>query len=262
VSFEFSEPLWSSLDGRVLDRFDESAHAHELLSFSDASGSVPHRWETDSGGHFGILFSDRENIGGDVTLQVRPGLTDRAGNAAVMTTDTIAVKNVGGILESEQTFDDGPPSGLLGAARYVASGAPCETGGCIVLEGAAQKCSTQDDTPALWGVRVDYGNPLAPRALLVRYRVLSTSRVAPGVMVWADVGFESGEDSELPLEVSDGLYTHATGWNDAFLPPWSARDLTDHDSGRVIGIGCTNQAIAPQVMLVIDRVELVDQMML
>lgn len=252
--FAFSEPLRSPSDGFVISRFEDSTSAYQSMSLSNASGAIPHAWSSDSGGNFGMYFLDRESIGGDVTLHVGPELTDRAGNSAVMRTDTFTVKNVGGVLESEITFDDGPPSGLLGAATYVASGAPCETGGCIVLEGSAPRCSDFTDTPAVWGLRVDYGT--GTRTLVLRYRLLSSSSLVPSPLVREEYGTSGNEDYPLPFEVSEGPYTHTSGWTDRHVPPSSP--LNHHDAGIAIGIGCTEQAVQPQVKLVIDRVELLE----
>ncbi len=255
VSFDFSEPLFTPTWEILAYKFWDAGHVGGLVTVADQNGPVPHTWNDDSGGRYGILF-DRDTIGGDtVTFSVDSAVRDRAGHSAVITPNPVTVLDAGPVLTTTFDLDAGPPPGLYGDATYLASGPLCESGGCIVLEGLAPPCDeyTQSPSPnpAVYGLRVDHG-PETSKALFVRYRLWSSAPDAPHPFVKTDAssGYEPF-DVPLSTEALDYPFTHAGDWQDLWIPPMASFNYSD--AGTVIGIGCASVEPRPMVRLVIDR---------
>lgn len=167
-----------------------------------------------------VVFLDQESVVG-VRFRAEPvNLTDLAGNAALPDDRTYEVSNAGPIVTNVD-FDVGPHPSTYGAATYFAqgsSGAPCESGGCLVMEGEIQDCDAQvpADSPALV---TRFGFTETQGKATLRYRVWATNPVLLSLSVLAELCSEGVYVRMEPLATSEGVYTYASAWADAAVGP-------------------------------------------
>ena len=167
------------------------------------------------------IFLDQESVVG-VTFRAEPvHLTDLAGNVALPDNQTYEVSSAGPVV-TKVDFDDGPHPSVYGPATYYAPGspgAPCESGGCLVMAGEIPSCDapTSANMPALV-TRMAFTQE-RPTATL-RYRVWAKDSARLLLRVTSDVSCENEVYARvMPLATSDGAYANATPWQDASLGP-------------------------------------------
>ena len=265
--FQFSEPAVLP-SGSYSDFFEDFEEARLFVAFVDADSrlEIPTVWRFSPGGPVAeASFRDLDGLAGrSVTLSLRAGLGDRAGNEALAADERFAIADAAE-LETSIDFDDGRSAGAHGNAVYYAPNspdAPCESGACLVLHGAGYWCSSgvpeSQSAPAQFAVRL---SPTPPYTYRLRYRILyeDSSSTRAGLVAMYGSGCYATFTTPAPVPIDPPILGHtlATPWHDAEVTLCFG---PERDRGIVFSLGCETflpESARNGARLVIERLEVV-----
>jgi hypothetical protein len=200
------------------------------------------------------LLSQEGMAGRSIRLGMVDPPRDAAGNAAVADPLTLVMDDAGPLLRGWD-FDDGPLPGARGAATYLppgAPGAPCESGGCLLLEAGESACEDRDLGGGILAVRLDV--PPGHEARL-RYRAWTDGPTGLELQIEDPSWCTLVENPRVaPLAQADGLYTHASDWSTVVLS--ACRGPVD-EVDSVIAPPCASGAARVRARLVVERIDVV-----
>ena len=250
-SFNFSEPV-ELPSGDYRGTFVEPADAEQSVELYDVgtNTALPTAWRWSLGGPVAPAhFLDPTSVEGTtIAARMTTMLSDHAGNPLVPLAETYDIAPAA-LLETELDFEQGPPVGLYGNASFHAAaepGAPCEQGGCLVLDGPVARC--YDAPRSTFAVRL--ASPWND-GIDVRYRVWASSNsVSP-----LEIGFASGCSGSFSTALSalaqpDGAFTHASAWKTVTISPCGG---PENENGFTLSLACAEYAPPPDVRVVIER---------
>jgi hypothetical protein len=254
-----SEPLEPHPDWDVSATEDAGTLNGRVALVDATTGSivpfdlVPWPW----GGGAGVSLTDHDAmVGKSIGLVLTGSLTDRAGNAAIAEPTTFEIHDAGPIM-TRIDFDNGAPRGLYGTAKYYAPGAPdapCESGGCVAVDGIAEHCDPNDNRVAgAVAVRIDASGQVEEQ---IRYRVLSEGDLLfEGRLAGALCGYPLGIKLH-PLSVPvDGVFSFASDWTTQRAGPCTGPSA---DDGLMVLPPCPQSPQTKQrVRIVVDWIDAV-----
>jgi hypothetical protein len=193
-----------------------------FLSNVENGSSIPIAYSAEP--YFGprttALFREPESVVG-LTFRAKPiGASDLAGNVAIADDRSYTVLSAGPIV-SRVDFDDGPHPSVYGSATYVAPGTasgPCESGGCLVMEGDLGACDAPvpAEAPALV---TRFAFSKARTNATLRYRVWTTHPDQIRIQTVTVQCQAHNSVSVQPLPAPEGGYGYASAWANANVGP-------------------------------------------
>lgn len=263
VALDLSEPVVmpsGAYDDDIVDLDD----AASTLAFVDSSSGeeLPLTWYTGlSGPAVNGRFPSMVGLAGR-TLYARTlaPLPDRAGHPTMLDGVTYLVQEpaeLGDLL----SFDELPPAGVFGAATWFAPDdptSPCESGGCLALDGAGYGC-TPDFTRSPAYVALSLGEQ-PPAGVRIRYRILYVDETDATVHLFQHypsdcVGYKPDSGRHVLPEPVNG-FAYGTDWITTEVG-FCAGPIAER--GMLFALGCESAASTPpNARLVIEWIEPVD----
>lgn len=236
----------------------------ELITALDGTTGepLPVEWQGWPWGPAAALgFADYAAVvGRRVAFELVRPLVSFAGFEAVVTERGFTVVS-SGLPANLVDFDAGPHEGAHGAVTYHPSGAagsPCEAGGCLELGGPSTACEDWDERGPAAMLAFRLATISNQHQIRYRVRFQSSTDFAPGLWWWEQSAC-SEEPSQVvddlsPLPEPDGPFTHASDWLDLDRPFCMGPET---DKGMAIALNCTDADPAPEVRLLVERIEVV-----
>ncbi|MES1186997.1 MAG: hypothetical protein ABUL60_24495 [Myxococcales bacterium] len=249
--FTFSEPV-DLPHGEYDIVFREPADGEQAVELYDVdtNAPLPTVWQWSLAGPVAQAhFPDPASVEGrTVAARLSATLRDRAGNPLVPLEKTFDIAPAA-VLDGELDFDQAPSAGVYGNASYhptAEPGAPCEQGGCLVLDGPVARC--YEAPHSTFAVRL--ASPW-DTGVQIRYRVwASTSSVSP-----IGIGYASGCSGSFPAALNplaqpDGSFTYASDWTTRTISPCGG---PENENGFTLSLDCAEYGAPPDVRVVIER---------
>jgi hypothetical protein len=147
-------------------------------------------------------------------------------------------------------FDDGPVPGISGNSTYYSGSepdAPCDFGGCLVIDGPVPSCGYGTAPASMLAVR--FTEPWI-HSLSIAFRVLASTQYVSPMSVFYASGCQGEYSASLSaLAEPEGPFTHASEWTTEGISMCGGPDI---ENGFVIALGCAPGADVPQMRLVIE----------